>query len=320
MHLRLCNKVWTRKCYRGLCSPRADSGAFDDDGRNGISWSPNRLDEGRHINGSTGTPGGSLVYTNNLPTHLVRALGPPRFAATVIIALALVTAACSDNQASSITSPPLSISMSKSPPPAAADFAVLANQAVTCTDGTINGDVGTFQATPTGSITLTGCTVTGGLHVGDGVAKKAFNSFLTTYAALAPKPKDHCTILTGTLAGAILSPGAYCFTAAAAPTGVLTLNGPSNGVWTFKIGTGGTGALSPTDFTVIMGGQGQACNVTWWVADAATMIRGAFQGNVLAGAGITTTDGTFNGNAWAKADFTNTGTLVTDPGGNCKKS
>ncbi len=193
---------------------------------------------------------------------------------------------------------------------ASSSFAVLATAAVTCTNGTITGDVGTFQAAPTGSVTQTSCPITGTVHVGDGAAIQAYNAFLSMYAALAPKPGDVCTTLTGTLAGVTLAPGAYCFDAAATLTGVLTLNGPSSGTWIFKIGTLGTGALTGTNFSVVMAGGGQACNVTWWVSQAATMTTSAFQGNILAGAAITLTGGTFNGNAWAKADVTITGTAV----------
>jgi len=194
---------------------------------------------------------------------------------------------------------------------AASNFLVLANTAVTCTDGTIAGDVGTFVAAPTGSVTQTGCPVTGQLRVGDEAAKPAFSNFLDTYAARAPKPEDVCTILTGTLAAVTLSPGSYCFTGAAVLTGLLTLDGPSNGVWNFSIGTGGVGALTGTSFSVVMAGGGQACNVAWWVADAATMTDSHLLGTVLAGAGITLTRGTFGGNAWAKADATITGTAVS---------
>jgi len=190
----------------------------------------------------------------------------------------------------------------------ASSFAVLANAAVTCTDGTITGDVGTFLATPTGSVTRTSCPITGTVHVGDGVATQAFNNFLSTYAALAPKPGDVCTTLTGTLAGVTLSPGVYCFDAAATLTGKLTLKGPSNGIWIFKIGTSGTGALTGTNFSVVMADGGQAGNVYWWVAEAATMTDSNFVGTILAGTAITLTRGTFDGNAWSKADVTITGT------------
>jgi Ice-binding-like len=191
------------------------------------------------------------------------------------------------------------------------NFAVLANAAVTCTGGTITGDVGTFLATPTGAVTQTNCPIIGTVHVGDAAAIQAFNNFLSLYAALTPKPGDVCTVLTGTLDGITLPPGNYCFDAAATLTGVLTLSGPANGIWNFKIGTGGTGALTGTGFSVVMAGGADPCNVTWWVAEAATMTDSNMQGNILAGAAITSTRGTLNGNAWSKADVTITGTAVT---------
>lgn len=191
------------------------------------------------------------------------------------------------------------------------DFTVLANAAVTCTNGTIVGDVGTFQATPTGSVTQTICPVEGTVNVGTGASIAAYNAFLATYAQLAPVVGDACTLLTGTLDGAVLAPGTYCFDAAAALTGTLTLDGPSAGQWLFLIGTSGTGALTGTNFNVVLANGAQSCNVTWWVAEAATLTTSNFVGSILAGAGITLTGGTFAGNTWSKADVTVTGTAVT---------
>jgi hypothetical protein len=224
---------------------------------------------------------------------------------------ALLAAACSTDSKNpyALSGPTL---LASNVAAASSGFAVLANQAVTCTNGTITGDVGTKQATPTGSVTLTSCPVTGTVHVGDGAAIAAYNAFLSTYSALATTPCD--VVLTGTLAGVTLAPGVYCFAAAATLTGVLTLKGPANGVWLFKIGTGGTGALTGTNFSVVMDGGGDACNVTWWVAQAATMTDSHFLGNILAGAAITLTRGTFAGNVWAGAsgvgDVTITGTAL----------
>jgi len=50
----------------------------------------------------------------------------------------------------------------------------------------------------------------------------------------------------------------YC-TDAVAKTGVLTLDGPSTGVWIILV----DGALTGTNFTVVMAGGGQPCNVYW---------------------------------------------------------
>ena len=195
--------------------------------------------------------------------------------------------------------------------PLASDFVVLANAAVTCTDGGITGNVGTFLADPVGSLTRTGCPIAGEVQIGDLAAKQAFNDFLGMYASLTPRLGDVCTTLTGTLDGVILAPGDYCFDVAATVTGVLTLNGPSNGIWNIKVGTSGTGALTGTGFNVVMAGGGKGCNVTWWVADAATFTGSAFQGHLLAGVAITLTGGTFSGHAWSRSDVTTTGTVVS---------
>jgi len=184
----------------------------------------------------------------------------------------------------------------------AASFAILAGTAVTCTNSTIIGDVGVYPGT---AVTQTLCPVTGTIHAGDPVAAAAYADFLSAYQALALVPCD--VVLTGTLANVTLAPGVYCFDAAATLTGQLTLDGPANGVWIFKVGTSGTGALTGTNFSVVMAGGGQPCNVTWWVAEAATLTDSNFVGSILAGAAITITGGTFTGDAFAKAAVTLTG-------------
>jgi hypothetical protein len=207
-------------------------------------------------------------------------------------------------------------------PPALGGFTVLGRAAVTCSLGSIIGDVGTFQAAgdaPPGSITPSCIPVTTGtVHApGDAATKTAYNNFLTAYTARAPQPGD-CDAthtLTGTLAGVTLPPGVYCFSAGAALTGLLTLDGTSTGLWLFKIGTTGTGDLAGTSFTVTMAGSAQACNVTWWVQQSASMTDSFLKGTVMAGTGVTVTNGTFNGNMWAGAsgtgDATETGAAVT---------
>jgi Ice-binding-like len=178
----------------------------------------------------------------------------------------------------------------------ASGFAALAGSAGTCTNSTVTGDVGIV----TGSLTNTGCTIIGTTDNSNAAAAAAYADFLTAYATLASMSCDQT--LTGTLAGVTLSPGVYCFTAAATLTGTLTLDGPANGVWIFKIGTGGTGALTGTNFSVVMAGgaEGAPCpNVYWWVAQAATLTTSNFLGTILAGADITVTGGTFIGDALA---------------------
>jgi hypothetical protein len=100
-------------------------------------------------------------------------------------------------------------------------------------------------------------------------------------------------------------------------TGVLTLNGPSTATWIFKIGSTlatppalPTGALTGTNFSVVMAGGASACSVTWWVAEAATMTDSNLKGSILAGAATTLTRGTLIGSDFAKAGATITGTAV----------
>jgi len=195
-------------------------------------------------------------------------------------------------------------------PAAFASLAVLGGPAVTCTDSTINGDVDIFAPVPAGStVTQTNCTISGTVHAGDATAVQDNTAFLAAYDKLAATQCDQ--VLTGTLAGVTLSPGVYCFDAAATLTGLLTLKGPSNGIWLFKVGTLGTGALTGTNFSMVMEGGGEACNVTWQVAQAATMTTSNFLGTILAGAAITLTGGTFNGDALAKFAVTLTGSTLT---------
>lgn len=97
---------------------------------------------------------------------------------------------------------------------------------------------------------------------------------------------------------------------------ILDAQGDANAVWIFKIGTGGTGALTGTNFTVAMTNGGEPRNVAWWVAEAVTMTTSGFQGTVLAGAAITMTGlagsaTPFNGDALAKAAVTLTDVTVT---------
>jgi Ice-binding-like len=194
----------------------------------------------------------------------------------------------------------------------AGSFAVLSaapggGGAVTCTNGTITGNVGSSGLAA--SVVQTSCTING--NVIAPVSAQVVSDFNNAYAAYAAIPCDQT--LTGTLAGVTLTPGVYCFAAAAAPTGTLTLNGPSTATWIFKIGaatTPPTGALTGTNFSVVMAGGGTPCNVNWWVAQAATMTDSQFVGTILAGAAITLKRGTFSGNALAGDAVTVTGTTL----------
>ena len=206
----------------------------------------------------------------------------------------------------------------------ASSFAVLSaapggGGAVTCTRSTINGDVG--SSGPMASVVQTRCKITGAVIAP--VSAQVLTDFNTAYDQYAG------ISCTGSLATAYtdttltLTPGVYCNSDAAGVTftnTTLTLDGQgdANAVWIFKIGTLGTGALTGTNFSVVMANGGQPCNVYWWVAQAATMTTTGFQGTILAGAAITITGlagtpttTTFNGDALAKAAVTLTDVIVT---------
>jgi hypothetical protein len=201
----------------------------------------------------------------------------------------------------------------------ASNFAVLSAApspagAVTCTTSKINGEVGSSGLAA--SVVQTGCVITGAIIAPVApVVLTDFDSAYGKYAAI-PCTGSLNTVYTG---ATTLTPGVYCNTADVTFTNAtLTLDGQghANAVWIFKIGTGGTGALTGTGFSVVMAGGGQPCNVYWWIAEAATMTTTTgttvgFKGTILAGAAITITGkaGTptttsFNGDALAKAAVT----------------
>jgi hypothetical protein len=181
----------------------------------------------------------------------------------------------------------------------AAGFAVLADSTgLTCTDSSVIGPAGVSSSST--AITSTRC------KMQTQVASGAYADFLSAYNGFATVPPCNPNqILTGTLAGVTLAPGAYCFPAAATLTGTLTLSG--TGPWIFEIGTSGTGALTATNFTVL---GSNPCNATWWVRQAVTLKTSVFQGTILAGADITLTGTALAGRALATGAVTMTGSNV----------
>ena len=189
---------------------------------------------------------------------------------------------------------------------AASGFSVLAVTAVTCTASAITGDVGISPGT---AWTNTGCTVSGATPpASNAAATDAHTALVSAYAALLAQSRA-CTQTLSSLDGLDLPPGVYCVDATA-KTGLLTLTGTADGVWTFLV----AGALTGTSFTVAMAGGAQASNVFWAPTGAATMTTSALKGNVLAGdataGSITLTGGTLDGRALANVAVTMTGVGV----------
>jgi hypothetical protein len=182
---------------------------------------------------------------------------------------------------------------------------------------TIIGDVGSSGlAASVVNASVPPCTITGATIAPVSAAVVA--AFDKAYAALAKVPCTQ-TILTEAFTGPTtafsVGSGVICFPNEVTFTNTtLTLVG--NGPWLFKIGTGtaGSGALTATDFNVVMPAGGNPCDVTWWVRAGATMTTSQFIGTILAGAAITVTSGavgSFHGRALAKAAVTITGGTLT---------
>jgi hypothetical protein len=263
------------------------------------------------------------MYMKYLPLHLTRAFARPRFSAGVLVTLSLLSAACSNDSASRINAPLAvsSVSNSKSSGPslgAASNFAVLSaadggGGAVTCVNTppptTIIGDVGS-----SGVITPGACTITGAQIAP--VSASVIAAFDGAYAALASAQCTQ-TFVQEAYTGQNLSvnPGVICFpTEVTFTDATLTLTG--NGPWLFLVGGSGvgSGALTGTNFSVVVPVGANPCDVTWWVRAGATMTTSHFIGTILAGAAITVTaggTGTFNGRALAKAAVTITGGTLT---------
>jgi hypothetical protein len=193
---------------------------------------------------------------------------------------------------------------------AAAPFTILGGKSVTCTGGAVVGEVGISPGI-TAAYTNTGCAVAGTAPpASNAAAAEAHANFITAYDELEVKAASRaCTEVSGSLAGEILAPGDYCLDGVS-KTGLLTLNGPATAVWTFFV----AGALTGTNFSVVMAGGGQPCNVFWVPGVAATMTTSTLKGNILAGntagGSITLTGGALTGRILANVAATTTGTSL----------
>src|SRR5450756_399340 len=179
------------------------------------------------------------MYAHNVPKRLARTLAPHRFAAGALVALALLTAACSNDSASRINAPPLSASMDKGHSSApslgtASSFAILSAAdgglgAVTCVGpATITGNVGSSGVITPGACVIIGAQIA---PVSAGVVA----AFDKAYAALAGQQCTQ-TILTEAFTGPAsafsVGSGVICFPNEVTFTNTtLTLTG--NGPWLF---------------------------------------------------------------------------------------
>jgi hypothetical protein len=173
--------------------------------------------------------------------------------------------------------------------------------AVYCTDSTITGNVGS-----SGALLQNGCSISGEL------VPQASEQILTDFDTLHTELSNtacHKT-LSGNLDGITLKPGVYCFNTQAILTGRLVLNGPADGNWTFKVGVLGGEALIANNFSIVMEGGAQDCNV-WWVASGVTLTSSQFIGSLLSSGAIAMTGGSFSGRLLGSESVILTGISAT---------
>ena len=227
-----------------------------------------------------------------------------RFIALLLTPL-LVLAVLLVAPATSMAAPPAPVPLGT-----AGNFALLANTTITCTGGTINGDVGVYPGT---AFTQGSATVNGTIHLGDPVAAQAQADLLVAYTDAAGRPA--ATVGTE-LGGTTLPSGVYKSDSGTfGITGTLTLDGQNdpNAVFIFQTATTLTTAGSSK---VVLINGAKASQIYWKVGSSATLgTYSIFEGTILAYTAITaTTVAVVNGGLLAMgAAVTTDGNTATSP-------
>jgi len=188
----------------------------------------------------------------------------------------------------------------------AANFAILANSAITGSTGAgsvVTGDMGIYPNNGSSITNFPPSTDIGTIHAADGVALAGQTDATLAFYAMNALT---ATAISSTLDGQTLTPGAYkeasgTFNLAQSGPGTLTFNGP--GTYTFQAAstlTTGAGGL-PT-FAFIGGATPTNTFINWAVGSSATINAGVsssgatFYGNVIAQTSVTATQaGTIDG-------------------------
>ena len=171
----------------------------------------------------------------------------------------------------------------------ASSFAVIANQSVTSTSATVNGNLGVSTGTSvTGSPVVNGSIYTGNSPASAAALADAQNAY-NQISGLAGG-----VVVSGDLGVGpyqTLVPGVYDFTSSAQLTGTLTLSG--SGLYTFRIVSSLTTA--PGSLIILAGGA-SASDVFFQVGSSATLGSGSiFNGNILSQSSATLNTSTVNG-------------------------
>ncbi|MHB1153945.1 MAG: ice-binding family protein [Eubacteriales bacterium] len=194
---------------------------------------------------------------------------------------------------------PITLLAADSPEPvdllSTSSFAVLAGSTITNTGSTtISGDAGgNIGLYPGTSFTgQTDVSITGTVHINDGVAEQAQNDLITVYNDAAGRTPT--TIVSAALGdGQTLTPGVYASTTSIQINGELILDAEGNpdAFFVFQAGTTLTTA-SYSKITLINGAR--YCRIFWQVGSSATLgTNSEFVGHIFASESITVTTDAF---------------------------
>ena len=180
----------------------------------------------------------------------------------------------------------------------AKNYSILGGSAITNTGASsATGDVGVSPGTSIGG------GITGGTqHSNDASAIAAQTDATNAYTSLG-QTCDFGPVGPTDLAGAVLTPGVYCYSSSVQISvgGVLHLDalGNPNAVWIFKTGSTLT---TISGASVVFDNVGSACNVWWQIGSSATLgTTTSFIGNIIAAHDITLLTGaTVNGRILAR--------------------
>jgi hypothetical protein len=185
---------------------------------------------------------------------------------------------------------------STSPLGNAAGYAILGASAVTGSTGsgsTLTGNLGIYPNNATSITNFPPSTYTGVENAGNAAAHAAQTDAQTAFTSMQTMGLAGTTIASA-LDGQTLTPGAYKFSSGAATLdggGALTFNG--SGMYIIYTASTLTTGSSGTPVMTLASGA-TAANIFWIIGSSATInsgFSGIFQGNVIAQASVTVTDG-----------------------------
>ncbi len=228
---------------------------------------------------------------------------------TLILALVIITGACSKSDPAPVTTNPAVIpvqttvhtNVSLGTVNGLSGLAVLAGSAVTSTGATvITGDIGLSPGTSIGGFPPG--ILNGTQHINDAVANQAKLDLTAAYNDLAGRTATDIVTLSGNIGGLTLTPGLYKSTSSLAiSSGDLTFDakGNANAVFIIQIASSLT---TTSGRQVKLSGGALASNIYWQVGSSATFgTTSAFKGTVMAMQSITfNTGATLDGRAFAR--------------------